>query len=92
MKTLKNILNKSILKNLNDWKVTHKTNRHTIYLSSAEIKNFMFVQNHKLSQYTFKNPARRKAERIESILNCFVLSSAIFGIALVIINTIQTYI
>lgn len=91
MKTLKNILNKSILKNLNNWKVTHKTNGHTIYLSSAEIKNFMFVQNHKLLKYTFKNPARRKAERVENILNYLVLSSAIFGIALVIINTIQTH-
>lgn len=92
MSTLKNILNSTILKNLNNWKITHKTNGHTIYLTSAELKNFMFVQNHKLLQYTFMNPAQRKAARVENIINTFVLSSAIFGIALIIINTIKTYI
>ena len=92
MNTLKNILNKTILKNLNSWKITHKTNGHTIYLTSADLKNFMFVQNHKLLQYTFMNPAQRKAARVENILNNLVLFSAIFCIALVIINTIQTYI
>ena len=92
MNTLKNILNSTILKNLNSWKITHKTNGHTIYLTSAELKNFMFVQNHKLLQYNFTNPATRKAEKIENLLNYFVLSSAIFGLALIVINTIQTYI
>ena len=92
MNTLKNILNKTILKNLNSWKITHKTNGHTIYLTSAELKNFMFVQNHKLLQYNFTNPAQRKAAKIENIINNFVLTSAIFGIALIIINTIKTYI
>ena len=92
MNTLKNILNKTILKNLNSWKITHKTNGQIIYLSSAELKNFMFVQNHKLLQYTFADPAQRKAERVENIINYFCLSSAIFGIALIVINTIKTYI
>ena len=89
MNTIKNILNTTILKNLNTWKITHKTNGHTIYLSGSELKNFMFVQNHKLLQYTFINPATRKAERIENILNYFVLFSAIFSVILVIINTIN---
>tara|TARA_R100000234_G_C4990289_1_gene175225 strand:- start:300 stop:572 length:273 start_codon:yes stop_codon:yes gene_type:complete len=89
MTTLKNLLNKSILKNLNNWKITHKKNNHTIYLTSAELKNFMFIQNHKLLQYTFVNPAKRKAERVENILNYFVLFSAIFSVILVIVNTIN---
>ena len=89
MKTLKNLLNTTILKNLNTWKITHKTNKHTLYLSSTELKNFMFVQNHKLLQYNFTNPAKRKAEKIENIFNYFVLFSAIFSVVLVIINTIN---
>lgn len=89
MKTLKNLLNKSILKNLNNWKITHKTNGQIIYLSSTELKNFMFIQNHKLLQYTFIDPAKRKAQRIENIFNYFVLFSAIFSVLLVIINTLN---
>ncbi len=89
MKTLKNFLNSTILKNLNNWKITHKTNGHIIYLSSTELKNFMFVQNHKLLQYNFIDPAKRKVNRIENILNYFVLFSAIFSVVLVIINTIN---
>ncbi len=89
MKTLKNLLNKSILKNLNNWKITHKTNGQIIYLSSTELKNFMFIQNHKLLQYTFIDPAKRKSQRIENIFNYFVLFSAIFSVLLVIINTLN---
>ncbi len=53
MNTLKNLLNKSILKNLNSWKITHKTNGHTIYLSGSEPKNFMFVESQIITIYFY---------------------------------------
>jgi hypothetical protein len=50
------------------------------------------IKKGKLSYYKFTTPAQRKAAKFENIINNFVLSTAIFGIALVIINTIQTYV
>ena len=94
MNTLKNILNKTILKNLNSYEVKHDNGRILYLATRNDFKNFMNIQTKKgkLSYYKFTTPAQRKAERVENIINYFCLSSAIFGIALVIINTIQTYI
>ena len=94
MNTLKNILNKTILKNLNAYEVKHDNGRIFYLATRNDFKNFMNIQikKGKLSYYKFTTPAQRKAAKVESILNNLVLSSAILGITLVIINTIQTYI
>ena len=94
MNTIKNILNSTILKNLNAYEVKHDNGRILYLATRKDFKNFMDIQikKGKLSYYKFTTPAQRKAARVENIINTFVLSSAVFGIALVIINTIQTYI
>jgi hypothetical protein len=91
---IKNILNKTILKNLNAYEVKHENGRIFYLATRNDFKNFMNIQikKGKLSFYKFTTPAQRKAAKVENILNCIVLSSAIFGFALVIINTIKTYI
>ena len=94
MNTIKNILNSTILKNLNAYEVKHDNGRILYLATRNDFKNFINIQikKGKLSYYKFTTPAQRKAAKVENIINNFVLSSAVFGIALVIINTIQTYI
>ena len=94
MNTLKNILNNTILKNLNSYEVKHDNGRIFYLATRNDFENFMNIQikKGKLSYYKFTTPAQRKAERIENILNNLVLTMAIFGIALIIVITIQTYI
>tara|TARA_A100001201_G_C4031739_1_gene183850 strand:+ start:385 stop:669 length:285 start_codon:yes stop_codon:yes gene_type:complete len=94
MNTLKNILNNTILKNLNAYEVKHDNGRIFYLATRNDFENFMNIQikKGKLSYYKFTTPAQRKAERIENILNNLVLTMAIFGIALIILITIQTYI
>ena len=92
MKTLKNILNSTILSSLQDYKLTNRNTNAVLYLPSNRIQQFMKMNGGKLQNYKFETPAQRKAARVEKILNCLVLSSAIFGLSLIIVNTIQTYI
>ena len=91
---MKRLLNKTILKSLNAYEVKHDNGRIFYLATRNDFKNFMSIQTKKgkLSYYKFTTPAQRKAAKVENIINNLVLSSAIFGIALIIINTIQTYI
>ena len=90
---MKNFISKTLLKSLDSYEVKHDNGRIFYLATRNDFKNFMSIQTKKgkLSYYKFTTPAQRKAARVESILNNLVLSSAIFGIALIIINTIQTH-
>ena len=91
---MKNFISKTLLKSLDSYEVKHDNGRIFYLATRNDFKNFMSIQTKKgkLSYYKFTTPAQRKAAKVENIINNLVLSSAIFGIALIIINTIQTYI
>lgn len=89
---MKNLLNNTILKDLQAYKITHKNSGRVLYLPSASAKNFIDIQTRKgkIRNYIFASPASRKAQRVSNILDYIVLSSVFTALCLVSYNLIVT--
>jgi hypothetical protein len=85
---MKNLLNKTLLRDLQDYKITHRESGNTIYLPTNSVQAFLRMQGGRTHKYKFETPATRKANRICSILDYIVLSSAFTGICLISYNLI----
>lgn len=80
IKTMKNLLNKTLLRDLQDWKITNRESGHTIYLQSDSVNAFLRMQGGRTHKYKFEGPATRKANRICNICNYIALSCMFAGI------------
>tara|TARA_R110002020_G_scaffold164773_5_gene351756 strand:- start:481 stop:744 length:264 start_codon:yes stop_codon:yes gene_type:complete len=77
---MKTLLNNTILRDLQDYKITHRASGFSTYLPSNSLQAFLKMQSSKTHHYKFESPAQRKAERVCNILDVIVLSSAILTI------------
>ena len=85
---MKNLLNKTILKDLQEWKITNRESGNTIYLPSNSVQAFLRMQGGRTHKYKFETPATRKANRICAICDYVVLSSAFTAFCLISYNLI----
>ena len=85
---MKNLLNNTILRDLQDYKITHRTSGHTIYLPTNSVQAFLRMQGGKTHNYKFEAPESRKANRNCAICDYVVLSSAFTAFCLISYNLI----
>ncbi len=85
---MKNLLNKTILSSLQDYKLTNRSTNAVLYLPSNRVQQFMKMNGGKLHNYKFETPAQRKAQRVANILDYIVLSSAFTAFCLIAYNLI----
>tara|TARA_R110002096_G_C14444296_1_gene710982 strand:- start:291 stop:554 length:264 start_codon:yes stop_codon:yes gene_type:complete len=76
---MKNLLNKTILKSLQDYKLTNRATNAVLFLPSNQVQEFMRRNGGKLHNYKFETPAQRKADKIANILDTVVVSSALIA-------------
>ena len=88
---MKNFISKTLLKNLDNYKIVNKASGNILYLPSTDLKTFMNMQisKGKISYYRFTTPAERKAERVANLFNYIVLASAVLAIVAILSNTIK---
>jgi hypothetical protein len=87
---MKTLLNKTLLRDLQDWKITNRESGHTIYLQSDSVNAFLRMQGGRTHKYKFETPATRKANRICAICDYVALSSAFTAFCLVSYNLIAS--
>jgi len=91
---MKNLLNKTILRNLQDYKITHRTTGDVIYLPTSELQTFIREKyrnnwksngkiKSKIINYKFSSPEQRKAAKICNICDYIAVSCALIGITIV---------
>jgi hypothetical protein len=87
---MKTLLNKTLLRDLQDYKITHRESGNTIYLPTNSVQAFLRMQGGKTHKYKFETPATRKANRICAICDYVVLSSAFTAFCLISYNLIAS--
>lgn len=85
---MKNLLNNTILKSLQDYKLTNRNTNAVLYLPTNRVHQFMKMNGGRLHNYKFETPAQRKAQRIGNILDYIVLSSVFTAFCLIAYNLI----
>jgi len=85
---LKNLLNNTILKSLQDYKLTNRETKAVLYLPINQVQEFMKMNGGKLHKYKFETPEQRKAQRVAKILDNIVISSAFIGFCVLIYSYI----
>ncbi len=81
---MKNLLNNTILKSLQDYKLTNRSNKAVLYLPSNRVQEFMRRNGGKLHKYKFETPSQRKAQRIANITEKIVFSAVLLGFCVLI--------
>ena len=87
---MKNLLNNTILRDLQDWKVTNRETQAVLYLPTNRVQDFLKMNGGKLHNYKFETAAQRKTQRVVNILDYIVLSSALIGICLISYNLLAS--
>lgn len=87
MNTIKNILNKTILKNCNYYSVRRYNRSNAINLTAAELEKFKAKND--MLYYIITTPARRKAIKMYNILNNAVFCLGTTGIILATFELIK---
>ena len=85
---MRNLLNKTILKSLQDYKLTNRSTNAVIYLPINQVQEFMKRNGGKLHNYKFETPAQRKADRIANILDTAVVSAVLLAFCVLIYSFI----
>lgn len=76
---MKNLLNNTILKSLQDYKLTNRNTNAVLYLPSNQVQEFMRRNGGKLHNYKFETPAQRKAKIIANITETIAVSTVLIG-------------
>lgn len=76
---MKNLLNKTILKSLQDYKLTNRSTNAVLFLPSNQVQKFMKRNGGKLHKYKFETPGQRKAQRIANIAETIAVLTVIIG-------------
>ena len=82
---MKNLLNNTILKSLQDYKLTNRATNAVLYLPINQVQEFMKMNGGKLHKYKFETPAQRKAQRVANILDTIAFTCFLSAIVLLII-------
>tara|TARA_R110001583_G_scaffold16951_1_gene69176 strand:+ start:229 stop:492 length:264 start_codon:yes stop_codon:yes gene_type:complete len=85
---MKNLLNKTILKSLQDYKLTNRATNAVLFLPSNQVQEFMRRNGGKLHNYKFETPAQRKAQRIANIAETIAVSTVLIGFCLFVYSFI----
>ena len=80
---MKNLLNNTILKNLQDYKLINRQTNAVLYLPTNRVQEFLKMNGGKLHKYKFETPEQRKAAKICNILDTIAISAALIGLCLV---------
>tara|TARA_R110002167_G_scaffold23718_2_gene84078 strand:- start:612 stop:875 length:264 start_codon:yes stop_codon:yes gene_type:complete len=81
---MKNLLNKTILKSLQDYKLTNRATNAVLFLPSNQVQEFMRRNGGKLHNYKFETPGQRKAQRIANIAETIAVSTVLIGFCVLI--------
>lgn len=87
---MKNLLNKTMLRDLQDYKITHRESGNIIYLPTNSVNAFLRMQGGRTHKYKFETPATRKAQRVANILDYIVIYSALTAFCLISYNLIAS--
>jgi hypothetical protein len=85
---MKNLLNKTILKSLQDYKLTNRSTNAVLFLPSNQVQEFMKRNGGKLHKYKFETPAQRKAQRISNIIETIAVTTVLIGFCLFVYSFI----
>lgn len=85
---MKNLLNNTILKSLQDYKLTNRSTNAVLYLPSNQVQEFMKRNGGKLHNYKFETPEQRKAQRIANIIEKISVSTVLLGFCVLIYSYI----
>ena len=85
---MKNFLNKTILKSLQDYKLTNRATNAVLYLPSNRVQEFMKMNGGKLHNYKFETPGQRKAQRIANISEKIAVAAVLIGFCVLIYSFI----
>jgi len=85
---MKNLLNKTILKSLQDYKLTNRETKAVLYLPSNQVQQFMKRNGGKLHKYKFETPEQRKAAKICNLLDNTVIAAVLIAFCLFTYNLI----
>ena len=82
---MKNLLNKTILRDLQEYKITNRETNAVLYLPTNRVQEFMKRNGDKLHNYKFETAAQRKAQRVGNILDTIAFTCFLSAIVLLII-------
>ena len=85
---MKNLLNKTILKSLQDYKLTNLATNAVLFLPSNQVQEFMRRNGGKLHKYKFETPAQRKADKIANISETIAVLTVLIGFCLFVYSFI----
>ena len=85
---MKNLLNRTILRSLQDYKLTNRETNAVLYLPTNQVQEFMKRNGGKLHKYKFETPAQRKAQRIANISETIAVSTVLIGFCLFVYSFI----
>tara|TARA_B100001094_G_C18051295_1_gene730145 strand:- start:472 stop:735 length:264 start_codon:yes stop_codon:yes gene_type:complete len=85
---MKNLLNNTILKSLQDYKLTNRATNAVLYLPSNQVQEFMKRNGGKLHKYKFETPSQRKAQRVANISETIAFLSVLIGFCVLIYSYI----
>jgi len=85
---MKNLLNKTILKSLQDYKLTNRATNAVLFLPSNQVQEFMRRNGGKLHKYKFETPGQRKAQRIANISETIAVATVLIGFCVLIYSYI----
>ena len=82
-KNMKKLLNNTILRNLQDYKLINRNTNAVLYLPTNQVQQFLKMNGGKLHNYKFETPEQRKAAKICNICDYIAVSCALIGITIV---------
>ena len=85
---MKNLLNKTILISLQDYKLTNRSTNAVLYLPSNRVQQFMKMNGGRLHNYKFETPGQRKAQRIANITETIAVLTVLIGFCVLIYSYI----
>tara|TARA_R100001530_G_scaffold131437_1_gene103103 strand:- start:666 stop:929 length:264 start_codon:yes stop_codon:yes gene_type:complete len=85
---MKNLLNRTILRSLQDYKLTNRETNAVLYLPTNQVQEFMKRNGGKLHKYKFETPAQRKAQRIANIAETIAVSTVLIGFCIFVYSFI----
>ena len=80
---MKNLLNRTILRSLQDYKLTNRETNAVLYLPTNQVQQFMKMNGGKLNKYKFETPSQRKAAKVCNIMDTIAITAALIGLCLV---------
>jgi len=85
---MKNLLNRTILRSLQDYKLTNRETNAVLYLPTNQVQEFMKRNGGKLHKYKFETPEQRKAQRIVNIIETIAVSAVLISFCIFVYSFI----